>query len=91
MSNFYENLTFPLFIGITFVVPVLILLYFYKKKSEYPTVFIIGMVLLCLTSFAAGIVRVLREFRLYKEYHLIGALPIPGYLKKKKSFQIHLR
>jgi Na+/H+ antiporter NhaD/arsenite permease-like protein len=78
MNIFYENLPFPIFIGITFVVPVLILFYFYKKKSDYPTVFLIGMIFLCLTAFAAGIVRVLREFQMYNKYaHLFGAIPIP--------------
>ncbi|MFD2115285.1 hypothetical protein ACFSTH_07165 [Paenibacillus yanchengensis] len=81
MSIFYDNLPFPLFIGITVIVPILILLYFHKKKSEYPTTFLVGMVFLCLTAFSAAVVRVFIEYRLYEKYlHWFGAIPIPFVL-----------
>ncbi|GEM_PF-4780206 len=81
MSIFYDNLPFPLFLAITVIVPLLILLYFHKRKSEYPTTFLIGIVFLCISAFSAGVIRVFIEFQLYESYsRWFGAIPIPFIL-----------
>lgn len=81
MSIFYDNLPFPLFIGISVIIPIFILLYFYKRKSEYPVTFLIGIVCLCFTAFSATVVRVFTEFQLYEDYSSwFGAIPIPFIL-----------
>lgn len=81
MSIFYDNLPLPLFLGITFLVPILICMHFYKERSKYPFAALIGIVFLCLTAFSAGMVRIFEEFKLFQQYsHWFGAIPIPFIL-----------
>jgi len=81
MSTFYDNLPLPIFLALTFLVPILILMYFYSKRDENPYTFLIGMLFLCLTGFSAGVVRIFIEFKIFEEsLHWFGAIPIPFIL-----------
>lgn len=81
MSSFYNNLPFPLYLGLTFLVPIFIMLHFFKNKSRYPSASLIGMIFLSFTGFSAGSVRIFEKYQLFDEYsNWFGAIPAPFIL-----------
>lgn len=80
MKLFYDSLPLPLFFVITFIIPVYIFIYFYRKKKEYPnsTIFLLGIIFLCLIGISTGVMRVFIEYGLFIKYdEWFGAIPIP--------------
>ena len=81
MKIFYDSLPFPIFLSVTFIVPLLVFIHFLKRKDNYPFVALIGIAFLCLSGFSAGAVRIFSDYNLLEEYSdWYGALPIPFVL-----------
>jgi hypothetical protein len=74
---FYDSLPLPVFLVISFVIPIAVFTYFFKYRANYPFAALIGIAMLCLAAFSAGLVRVLREYNLFQSSKWLGALPIP--------------
>lgn len=78
MSIIYDNLSLPEFLIITVVIPILLIIYFWIKRAEYPKTFLIGILCICLMGFSVGFIRIFKENGVFTEYsHLFGAIPIP--------------
>lgn len=77
MYILYDNLPLPVFLVVSFLIPIAVLIYFIRHKVNYPFTALIGIAMLCLSSLSAGLVRVLRDYNLFLSSKWLGALPIP--------------
>ncbi|MFS0724199.1 hypothetical protein [Paenibacillus sp. 1P07SE] len=73
MSTFYDSLSLPAFLALTFGFPFVMMHYFWKNRRSYPIEYLIGIMFVCLTGFVSGTIRLLE---VYKE-----ASELPSWLR----------
>lgn len=78
MSIFYNSLPLPVYLFITFIIPIMLVIYILRNRKEYPLTMVLGIVFLSLSAFSAGIIRVFSELNIVGEFvDALKSLPIP--------------
>lgn len=60
MSTLYDNLPLPVFLAISFLIPISLIIYFWINRNLYPNAMLIGILFVCLTGLSSGFIRLFK-------------------------------